>query len=644
MSARLPQATAYHPQFVDDSSLYGYIFKNGFDTFPKNTYSISHDTNRSLQRYEDKTPNHELSSNTPQEMTYPLTAAIRDNAGNTPQTARRVALESNSVSYEGWIDRWDKNDYYSFNLDEISNFNLGLSDLTGDADVQLLDKNGRKMATSTNPGTTDESINLTLDPGTYYVRVYPYQKSSTSYTLNLSATADSVFVNGTSSSPIPADTTALSDSSGIIQSAIALASPLAVSPTQGTLRADTFTYQSGFAVFIGNGNVDFGSGKRDVLDLSNINSKAVKLNLAKTKTGGVIYNPGNGNQVFDAIEFKDNSGEILFAGIDTIKFADKTIDLSVIPKDPLFSQQWNLHVMGVQNAWRFTTGSKDVLVGILDTGLTVDTTGKIHSDLRDPIIDGNNSNNYIDDQGGSHGTSTYGVIGATSNNSIGISGINWKSGLYMSDVMVGGNGDKDLATATQDIINLANSQGKRAVINLSLTGGGSKAFEDLVASNQDKALFVIAAGNNDTNGIASPANLAQSYQNVIAVGASGGTQDYYGNPKTPGERISYLDWWGSNFGLGLTLMGPSEFTSTEMSSEGYNNLFNGTSAAVPNVTGVASLAWSINQGITATQITDILSQTAYGLGPSGYDLEYGHGLVNADAAVRRVMAIDRGFA
>ena len=72
--------------------------------------------------------------------------------------------------------------------------------------------------------------------------------------------------------------------------------------------------------------------------------------------------------------------------------------------------------------------------------------------------------------------------------------------------------------------------------------------------------------------------------------------------------------------------------------------FNGTSAATPNVTGVASLVWSANPNLSATQVKQILSQTAYDLSVPGYDTVYGSGFVNADAAVRRAMALGYGAA
>ena len=427
----------------------------------------------------------------------------------------------------------------------------------------------------------------------------------------------------------------------------------------GTLRANTFTLQSGYTrtVFSGNGNVDFATTK-DILNLSNISSSTVNFSWSDQPNGGVLFNPGNGTRLFDAITLSDGR-QILFEDIDQISFANGIINLSVVPNDPQFNQQWNLHMMGVQNAWRFTKGSSNVLIGVQDTGLGVDNNGYIHSDLRTTTV---YLDNYADDyfrnvpgegygaRTTSHGTDVQGIIAAATNNSFGMSGINWNSNVFSIDVIDNNQGDQTLAQATQNMINQASQNGQRMVINLSLSGGGDSVFEQLIANNQSNALFVIASGNGNASSLSYPSSLANTYNNVIAVGASWGATDTYGNLKTPGTRISYPGWWGSNYGTGLTLMGPSEVIATAAQKQssgvvfGYDLEFNGTSAATPNVAGVASLVWSANSNLTATQIKQILSQTAYDLGTSGYDTQYGNGFVNADAAVRRALALGKGAA
>ncbi len=518
----------------------------------------------------------------------------------------------------------DEHDFYKFRLNSNRDVTLSLSGLSRNAGLAIYDSSQRLISWSNKGGNNAEFIRRSLSKGDYYALVYNYSDRGTNYKL----------------------TTKLNLSKYIA----------------GNLRANTFSLDSRYdkMIFSGNGNVDYGSGKRDILNLSRISSKSVKFNFANTRGGGVLYNSGKGSRVFDAMTLS-NGKKILFEGIETIRFSDRTINLSVKPNDPLFKKQWNLHMMGVHNAWRFTKGSSGVLVGVQDTGLGTNSRGFIHSDLRKTTI---YRNNYQDEffreirgknygrKFTSHGTAVQGIIAAATNNRRGMSGINWNSRVFHIDVLDGNKNDQSKAKATQNMINEANRNGQRLVINMSLGGGStSSAFEKLIARNQKNALFVIASGNDNRNSISYPARLASRYSNVISVGASWGTRDTRGKLRTPGTRISYPGSWGSNYGDGLTLMAPSEVYTTNARRNssgnvgfGYATRFNGTSAATPHVTGVASLVWSVNSRLSATQIKSIMSQTAYDLGTRGYDRVYGHGLVNADAAVRRAMALARGAA
>jgi serine protease len=97
-------------------------------------------------------------------------------------------------------------------------------------------------------------------------------------------------------------------------------------------------------------------------------------------------------------------------------------------------------------------------------------------------------------------------------------------------------------------------------------------------------------------------------------------------------------------------MGPTEVLAATAQRTGGTTRFTtdlrftGTSAAAPNVTGVASLIWSANPNLTAREVSMILQDTAYDLGTPGYDSQTGSGFVNADAGVRRALAIGAGYA
>ncbi|MEO1378061.1 MAG: S8 family serine peptidase [Cyanobacteria bacterium J06635_10] len=579
-----------------------------------------------------------------------------DKAGNSFNNARRVALKSRTKSIRDWVGGLDEKDYYKFNLNKTSNLNVAVDGLSADADLRLLNSKGNILASSVNAGSLNELIAETVGAGTYYIEVSSYNSSETYYKLKFSASPSPQKIsNSNNTQPIPTSAKMSANSGATTSSPTPASAPTPQNANStrieaGTLKADTFTYQSGFSrtIFSGNGNVEYGNGILDTLNLSEFASSSVTFNYANSSQGGVAYNLGNGIRIFDALTLADGS-EILFEGIEAIAFADNTINLSETTNDPLFNQQWNLHAMGVHNAWRFTKGSKKVMIGIQDTGLGTNSSGNIHPDLGKTNYIGNN---YIDESADiSHGTQVQGTIAALSNNGIGGAGINWISNLIHIDVVGDNPLDYNLATATQTMIDRANAQGKRLVVNMSLAGGYTVEFEQLIANNQNNALFVIASGNGNNNTISSPADLAQKYGNVVAVGASWGSTDYYGNAKTPGKRISYPNWWGSSYGPGLTLMAPSEFVSTHAtgnvsnnSTFEYNQNFNGTSASTANISGVASLIWSVYPSLSAEQIRSIMSETAYDLESSGYDNQTGYGFVNADAAVRRALALARGFA
>ncbi|PAX52193.1 S8 family serine peptidase [Brunnivagina elsteri] len=624
--------------------------------------------------------------------------------GNSLSTALDINISNGSQVFTDTTDSLGSSKFYSFGLQGRSSFNLSLRELGGNFNVDLIqDKNANGVFDSdevvavSQQTRRGERLNTDIDGGNYYIRVYGQGDNFGTYSLTVSAISYDDFINqpisaSPSDLPIAQNRSRRGGQEDRLASIPSENQPVSQPASQntstktwkqGTLGADVLVYdRTNQTTFVsGNGNINFGTGGRDILDFKTIgiSSTQATFNWATATAGGVVDNPGNGYRLFDAIILNDGK-QVLFESIEQILFADTTYDLTVAnpgigigtqatvtTNDTNFSQQWDLHITGVHNAWRFTTGSAGVLIGIEDSGLAVDSNGVTHPDLRSTIF---SESNYLDEStGASHGTVVQSTIAAASNNGFGIAGINWNSDVMHIDVLgntINGTyqadaGDFNLVNATQTLINQANSKGQKLIVNLSLIGGSSDAFQQLIANNQDKALFVIAAGNDDVGEVSSPGSFAQTYGNVISVGASWGNKDWYGNSKNPGERVSYANpkWWGSNYtsdtainaGLRpLTLMTPTEFpaasadkNSTGSFNFGYNDKFNGTSASTAIASGIASLVWSANTSLSASQIRAILSETAYDLGTTGYDKFYGNGFVNADAAVRRALAIARNY-
>ncbi|NJN29000.1 MAG: S8 family serine peptidase [Cyclobacteriaceae bacterium] len=134
--------------------------------------------------------------------------------------------------------------------------------------------------------------------------------------------------------------------------------------------------------------------------------------------------------------------------------------------------------------------------------------------------------------------------------------------------------------------------------------------------------------NQSFNGVAFPARLP----GVITVGAIN-------------KNGAILDY--SSRGAEMDLVAPSGNiqgdvnTTDRMGTNGYNsgnymNNFGGTSAACPQVSGVAALILSANPTLTQAQVRTILQNTATDMGTTGFDNTFGFGRLNAQAALQAV--------
>ncbi|MCC5606412.1 pre-peptidase C-terminal domain-containing protein [Nostoc sp. CHAB 5834] len=132
-----------------------------------------------------------------------------DQAPNTLSTAKDIGSSNGSQTFNDFVGNIDTIDYYTFKSNTNSVFNLTLSGLIDNADVQLLDSNASVIQTSAQSGNSNETINANLGVGTYYVRVY-ISGGNTYYTLDLSgyAQARMVDLNSGSGSSNPSNLTA----------------------------------------------------------------------------------------------------------------------------------------------------------------------------------------------------------------------------------------------------------------------------------------------------------------------------------------------------------------------------------------------------------------------------------------------------
>jgi thermitase len=319
--------------------------------------------------------------------------------------------------------------------------------------------------------------------------------------------------------------------------------------------------------------------------------------------------PATGVLVLDLPEQADEAAfanalasrpDVEFAELDRINRPAE-----IIPNDPWYLNEWHLTTIAAPAAWSVTTGSQNIVIAILDTG--VDSN---HPDLQDKIVSGWNvyDNNSDTRDVGSHGTGVAGTAAASSNNATGVTSVCWGCKIMpirVSDI----NGyatDSSIASG----LTWAADHGAR-VANVSYIVSSSSTVTSGAKYFQSKGGVVTVSAGNNGSFISS-----QDNPYVLTVTASNVYDQLYA--------------W-SNTGNNIDMSAPGQVYTT-IPGASYTNAA-GTSFSAPIVAGVAALVMSANPSLTATQVQDVLKKSADDLGPAGWDSSYGWGRVNASRAM-----------
>ena len=388
----------------------------------------------------------------------------------------------------------------------------------------------------------------------------------------------------------------------------------------------------------GSGRIYQGRGGTDVLHLQGIRSSDVRSfngrsGIDPTNASELGQQSFYGGTVFDTLTLS-NGDELYLQGIERLRFSDVTINLSP-DLDASSLGQWNTHVMDVPGAWRFNTGSDDVVIVSLDSGIADDTG--IHEEI-DHISLNTNEN----DTSSEHGHRAMSVMTAEHDGND-IAGISPDNPVWAYTI-----GEARQGVTIFDAIADATSQRKdQRLVFQSGAGRGwgnwgdtEQAMRQALTETAEYEFFSASAGNEGiTTGVAGASGLAPfqtDFDNVASVGAleSGPRQIIDGLTNATAARIAPY----SNRGDDLTLVAPTD--TNVIDGNGNVGNFNGTSAANPNLAGVAALVWSENTSIDGGELREILVSSAMDLGTGGFDSTFGNGLVNAEGAIRRAHALD----
>ena len=286
--------------------------------------------------------------------------------------------------------------------------------------------------------------------------------------------------------------------------------------------------------------------------------------------------------------------------------------------------------VNVPKAWSISGERRRIIVAVIDDGVYSN-----HPDFQTNMwsnkneIKGNgkddDANGYIDDSygwdffyntadvtpTGNHGTQVAGIIGADSNNGIGIAGVNWNVDI-MPLIVFDENGDSVGWKGISDAIKYATDNGAE-VINLSLSTssiiGFSTSIDEAIKYAYDRnVLMVVAAGNGDQFG--QGYNLNQTPQSpvcndgnknmVIGVGAV----DSNNNPTSwSNYGTKCVDIWAPGTKIVSTSI-PAYSTLGE-----FYDINEGTSFSAPIVTGIVSLLKAKYPTMTSKEAIELLTSS-----------------------------------
>ena len=294
-----------------------------------------------------------------------------------------------------------------------------------------------------------------------------------------------------------------------------------------------------------------------------------------------------------------------YAGRADLAYAEPnfTVKHSAVPNDPSYSQLWGMQKISAPGAWDISTGGKNMVAGVIDTGISYN-----HPDLAANVWSaptaftvtlngtpfscpaGSHGLNSItmtcdpaDDNG--HGTHVAGTIGAVGNNGVGVVGVNWNAsimGLKFLDASGSGavsDAIKSIEFAIQVKRFFAGTSTPVNIRVLSNSWGGDgfsqSLLDEINSAGANDMLFVVAAGNSAANDDIIPFYPASHVSATQITVAATDSNDLLAS--------------FSNFGISkVHLAAPGGNILSTYRTSSYASL-SGTSMATPHVSGAALL-------------------------------------------------------
>ena len=300
--------------------------------------------------------------------------------------------------------------------------------------------------------------------------------------------------------------------------------------------------------------------------------------------------------------------EALLKNNKHLKFAER--DMIVRPEgtanDTYYSSAWHLPKIGATTAWDVTTGD-NVVIAVLDSG--VDAT---HPDLAGRLIPGwnfyDNNSNTADVFG--HGTLVAGSASANTNNGVGVASVAGNA-LILPLRISATDGSASFSNMAKALTWAADKGAHVANISYQSVSGSATVASAAQYMKNKGGVTVVAAGNTGVEQTFAPTDT------MISVSAT-----------TSSDAVA--SW--SSYGSYVDVAAPGSGIWTTKKGGGYGSA-NGTSFASPVTAAVIAMMRSVNPVLPPADLEKILISTAVDLGTAGFDKKFGHGRINAAAAV-----------
>jgi hypothetical protein len=298
-----------------------------------------------------------------------------------------------------------------------------------------------------------------------------------------------------------------------------------------------------------------------------------------------------------------------FAARSEVVFAepDLRVPPDAVPNDPLYSREWHLGAISAPTAWDISTGSPNVIIAILDSGVYAG-----HPDLAAKMVPGWNTydNNADTSDVYGHGTAVAGCAAASTQNAEGVASVAW--GCRIMPMRVTDTSGYGYSSAISAALTWAADHGAR-VANISFKMSTSTTVKTAAQYFASKGGVVCVSAGND-------ATFTTAADNPYVLTVTASQSD---------DTLATFTSTGNN--TDLAAPGVSIYTTNR--SGGYSS-GSGTSFSAPIVAGAAALVISVAPHLSSSEVMDVLKRNADDLGPAGWDAGWGAGRLNIARALQ----------